>query len=142
MKAPARSFNISCQRATVIALALYMAGSLLITLIVDHFIPTKELFYSWLLVFINAYIGIFIANQAVRNESIGFFAWALLGNAVRAGLFLAGLMVLVKLAVLNVQGFVLITMFGYLSFLAAEIYGLQGHTRRLSQASQCKQYDE
>lgn len=139
---PACSFNTCCRRALVIAMAAYVVSTLFIARIYDHLIPVKDLFYSWLLVFINAYIGIFIANQAVKSASGGFLAWALLGNAVRAGLFLVALLAVVKLDVINVRGFVLMTMFGYFSFLAVEIYGLQGLMRRLAQAPQCRQEDE
>jgi hypothetical protein len=54
-------------------------------------------------------------------------AWGLLGNAVRAGCFFVVLLAVVKLDVLNVRGFFLMTMFGYFCFLAVEIYGLQMH---------------
>ena len=129
-------------RALSLATVVFMGGSLLIAELGDHHIPTKDVFYCWLLVFFNAYIGTFIANQAIKRDFTGFCVWAFLINGVRAGLFLILLVSVVKWDISNVRGFVLITFLGYFAFLAAEIYGLHLHTLRISKDPQCgKKYD-
>ncbi len=127
------AFITSVRAALPLAAAFFMGGSLLIHEIGDHVSPTKEIFYSWLLVFFNAYIGIFIANKALKRKSGGFFAWALLGNGIRDGIFLILLFCFLEWEILNARGFVLKTFFGYFTFLAVVIYGLQNHMQRLSE---------
>ena len=129
-------------RGVSVAFITYITLSLLICEYGDHNIVRKELFYSWLLVFFNAYIGIFIANQAIRKEFTGFLVWGFLINGFRAGIFLIVLLSVIKLGILNVRGFVLITFFGYFAFLAAEIYGLHLHSTRIAKDPQCGLKDD
>jgi len=137
-----RSFTSLCGRALLIALPLFMGSSLLIAELGDHVMRIKEVFYSWLLVLFNAYIGIFIANQALKRESGGFFAWAFVGNGMRSIAFLILLFCILEWEILHVRGFVLKTFFGYFTFLALLIYGLHNHMKGLSSASPCRQDDE
>ena len=115
-----------------VAAALFLGGSLLIHEFDDHDTPTKELFYSWLLVFFNAYIAILIANRALKQDSGRFFTWAFLGNGIRSVAFLVLLLCLLEWEILNVRGFVLKTFFGYFTFLVVLVYGLQTHMKKLS----------
>ena len=108
-----------------VSMSGFVGGSLGIVAIDDQDTHIKEILYSWLLVFFNAYIGIFIANKAVKSDFTGFFVWAFLINGFRTGVFLILLLVMVKYHILNERGFVLMTLLGYFAFLAAEIYGLQ-----------------
>lgn len=146
-------FIASIRTALPLAILFFAGGSHLIEELIaeaalqnyeidDHKTRPKEIFYSWLLVFFNAYIGIFIANRAIKSDSSAFFAWGLLGNGVRAGIFLILLLLIVEWAIFNVRGFVLTTFFGYFTFLAVEIYGLQCHTHRPSVNPQSNQEDE
>jgi hypothetical protein len=112
------------------ALVVFITGSLLIAELGDHVTPIKYVFYCWLLVFFNALIGTFIANQAIKRDLRGFMVCGFLINGVRAGLFLILLLSVVKWDVSNVRAFVLMTFLGYFSFLAAEIHGLQKHTHK------------
>jgi hypothetical protein len=120
-----------------VASVVFIGGSLLIAELGDHHIPTKDVFYCWLLVFFNAYIGTFIANQAIKRNFTGFMVWGFLINGVRAGLFLILLLSVVKWDISNVRAFVLMTFLGYFAFLAAEIYGLHLYTIRISKDPQC-----
>lgn len=113
-----------------IASLVFIAGSLAIAEIGDRITPRKEIFYCWLLVFFNAYIGTFIANKAIKSDFTGFMVWAFLVNGLRSGVFLVSLLLIVKWDVVNVQGFVLMTFLGYFAFLSVEIHGLQKHTKR------------
>jgi len=135
-------FIASIRHALPIAVALFMGGSLLIHELDDHDSPTKELFYSWILVFFNAYIAIFIANRAVKQKSGGFFAWAFLGNGIRSIAFLILLFCILEWEILHVRGFVLKTFFGYFTFLAVLIYGLHSHMKGLGSAQQHDQNNE
>jgi len=135
-------FISAVRHALPIAVALFTGGSLLIHEFDDHDSPRKELFYSWLLVFVNAYIGIFIANQAIKQNSGGFFAWAFLGNGLRSIAFLILLLCIVEWEILHVRAFVLKTFFGYFTFLAVLIYGLHNHMLGLSTPQACDQKDE
>jgi hypothetical protein len=129
-------------RGLLVSMAGYVAVSLLVVAIDEHVIHKNELFFSWLLVFFNASIGTFIANRAVKSDSTGFWVWAFLVNGFRAGVFLILLLAIVKWKVTNVSGFVLLTLFGYFAFLAAEIYGLQVHTKRTEQDPRCGLKDD
>ena len=125
-------------RPMLAAFILFTAGSIAIFAIHDQFTHVKELFYCWLLVFFNAYIGIFIANQAINRDFTGFMVWGFLINGIRNGAFLILLLVIVKHELINDRGFVLLTFFGYFSFLAAEIIGLQKHTLKRSREVSAK----
>lgn len=129
-------------RAFLAASLTFMAGSIAIAEIDDHNTQIKDVFYCWLLVFFHAYIGTFIANQAVKRDFIGFMMWALLINGLRAGLFLILLLSVLIMDVVNVRAFVLMTFFGYFTFLAAEIYGLRNHTKRTLKDPQCERKDD
>ena len=83
-------------------------------------------------IFINAYIGIFIANKAIAGDFTRFWIWSMLINGLRVGVFLILLVTIAKLGVTNVQSFVLMTMLGYFAFIAAEVYGLNKHTLRMA----------
>ncbi|MDF7798693.1 hypothetical protein P4C99_04420 [Pontiellaceae bacterium B1224] len=120
----------------------FIAGSLMIAELSDHITQKKDLFYCWLLVFFNAYIGTFIANQAIKRDSIGFLVWTFLMNGLRAGVFLFLLLSVVKWDVSNVRAFVLMTFFGYFAFLAAEISGLLKHTKEIAKDPQCGKKDD
>ena len=119
-------------RGLSVASVAFVAGSLLIAELGDHITPRKDVFYCWLLVFFNAYIGTFIANQAIKRDFTGFMVWALLINGLRAGLFLILLLSVVNLDIINVRAFVLMTFFGYFSFLTAEILGLIKNTQKIA----------
>ncbi|MDF7823152.1 hypothetical protein P4B35_03950 [Pontiellaceae bacterium B12227] len=123
-------------RGLLVASVVFMLCSLLIYEQADNNTQRKDVFYCWLLVFFNAYIGTFIANQAIKRDFTGFMVWALLINGLRAGLFLILLLSIVKWQVEEVRGFVLMTFTGYFIFLAAEIYGLHTHTKRLAKDPQ------
>ena len=129
-------------RALLVASLVFTLGSILIAELGDHNTPIKDVFYCWLLVFFHAYIGTFIANQAIRSGITGFFVWAFLVNGLRAAVFLILLLSVVKLEIVNVRAFVLMTFFGYFTFLAAEIYGLQKHTQRIAKDQQCDRKDD
>ena len=135
-------FAGAMRHALPVAAAVFMGGSWLIHEFDDHDTPRKELFYSWLLVFFNAYIGIFIANRALKRKSVGFFAWAFVGNGMRSIAFLVLLFCILEWEILHVRGFVLKTFFGYFTFLALLIYGLHNHMKGLTSASPCRQDDE
>jgi hypothetical protein len=124
-------------RTLSVACVVFVAGSLLIAGLVDHVYLTKDVFYCWLLVFFNAYIGTFITNQALKCRHTGFLVWAFLINGLRIVGFLILLLSIVKLSVVHERGFVLMTFFGYFTFLAAEVYGLHNHTKRVSQEPHC-----
>ena len=108
---------------------LFVIGSWLIMKFHFQEILKKELLCSWLLVFINAYVGAFIANQALKRGPTAFFVWSMLINSARIGVFLILLLVISKLEFLNFRAFVSVTIFGYLVFLAGEVASL--HTQSL-----------
>ncbi len=132
------SFVSGWSRAGLVATILFLGVTFLIAEFDDRITMTKEVFYSWLLVFFNAYIGTFIANQALKKGSTGFYVWGFLINGIRAGLFLVLLLIGAKWFVVHARGFVLITFFGYFIFLAAEVYGLQAYTKRIAKDPQCR----
>ncbi|WP_372796263.1 hypothetical protein [Pontiella sp.] len=117
-------------RAFVVSMGLFLGVTALIAGIDDQNTPRKELFYCWLLVLVNAYIGIFIANRAIRQQFGGFCVWALLINGLRASAFLFALLAIVKWQGVDVTSFVLMSKFGYMAFIAAEIYGVHVFTLR------------
>jgi hypothetical protein len=129
-------------RGLSVASIVFMVGSGAIAEIGDHLTPRKDVFYCWLLVFFNAYIGTFIANQAIRRGSTGFLVWAFLINELRAGVFLILLLSVIKTDVENVRAFVLMTFFGYFAFLAVEIYGLHKHAISIGKDPQCGSKDD
>ncbi len=135
-------FMTSVRSVLPVAVLAFTGGSLLIHELDDHDTPRKELFYSWLLVFFNAYIAIFIANQALRPKTAGFYRWAFLGNGIRSVAFLVFLLCILEWEILNVRGFVLKTFFGYFTFLVVLIYGLHHHMKSLSRTAQCEQKNE
>lgn len=129
-------------RGLSVATGVFIVGSLLIAELGDHVTRRKDVFYCWLLVFFHAYIGTFIANQAIKRDFTGFMVWAFLINGLRSGLFLILLLSVVKWDIVNVRGFVLMTFLGYFAFLAAEIYGLQKHTQRIAKDQQYDRKDD
>ncbi|QBG48645.1 hypothetical protein EGM51_14995 [Verrucomicrobia bacterium S94] len=110
-------------RALAVSMGLFLGVTALIAGIDDQNTPRKELFYSWILVLVNAYIGIFIANKAIKQQFGGFFVWGFLLNGVRAAVFLCALLAIVEWQCVEVTSFVLMSKFGYMAFIAAEIYG-------------------
>lgn len=135
-------FAAAIRHALPFALTFFAGGSFLIHEFDDHQPPTKDLFYSWLLVSFNAYIAIFIANRALKTRATGFFAWAFVGNGIRSIAFLILLFCVLEWEILHVRGFVLKTFFGYFTFLAVLIYGLHHHMKGLSSVPQHRQEDE
>ena len=129
-------------RGLFIASVVFVFFTLSIYELDDDNTQRKDAFYCWLLVFFNAYIGTFIANHAIKRDFSGFMVWALLINGLRAGLFLILLLSVVKLDVVNVRVFVLMTFFGYFAFLAAEIHGLHKHTQGIAKGQQCERKDD
>ena len=136
------SFITLWGRGLFLSSIIFVLGSAAIADIDDHITPRKDVFYCWLLVFFNAYIGTFIANQAIKRGSTGFLVWAFLINGLRAGAFLILLLSVIKADVGNVRAFVLMTFFGYFAFLAAEIYGLHRYTISIGKEPQCGRKDD
>ncbi|MDZ8118632.1 hypothetical protein [Pontiella agarivorans] len=120
-------------RAFAVSMGLFLGVTALITGIDDQNTHRKELFYSWLLVLVNAYIGIFIANKAIKQQFGGFFVWGFLLNGIRAAVFLFVLLAIVEWQCVEVTRFVLMSKFGYMAFIAAEIYGVHVFTLRSAQ---------
>ncbi len=123
-------------RSLLIVSMVFILGSVIILNTFYGNLLLKELFYCWLLVFINAYIGSFIANQALKQDSTGFLVWGMLINGFRIGVFLIVLLVILKSNILNNREFAAITLFGYLVFLAREVYSLHTHSLRVYQNEQ------
>lgn len=113
---------------TIASLVTLLATFLLGLKMAESF-PKKELFCCWLVVFFNAYIGAFIAKQALKRGPNAFFAWAILINGLRVGFFLAVLVVILKFDFLDVRIFAAVTVLGYLILLAGEVARL--HTQSL-----------
>ncbi len=130
---PIDPMTIVWARGFVVSMGLFLGVTALIVGIDDQNTPRKELFYSWLLVLVNAYIGIFIANKAIRKRFEGFFIWGFLINWVRAFVFLFALLAIVKWHSVDVTSFVLMSKFGYMAFIAAEIYGVHVFTLRTAE---------
>ncbi|MEE9368932.1 MAG: hypothetical protein V3V05_08705 [Pontiella sp.] len=117
----------------MVAAIVFMVGSTIILHTYLHNIVLKELFCSWLLVFFNAYIGTFIANKALKQNYTGFFVWSMLINGLRIGVFVMILLIILKTNILNNREFASITLFGYLVFLAQEVYSLHTQSLRVYQ---------
>jgi hypothetical protein len=125
-------------RGLSVSFLVFAAGSFLIAELSDHIIPIKEVFYSWLLVFFNAYIGTFIANKALKQDPTGFLVWGMLINGFRIGIFLIVLLVIIKMDVVDNRTFAAITILGYLIFLAREIFSIHTHSLRECQREKHK----
>ncbi len=125
--------GILLNRSMMITGIVFMVGSMIIINTYFQNLPLKELFCCWLLVFINAYIGTFIANRAVNSDSSGFLVWGMLINGVRIGIFLIILLVIIKMNVVDKHAFAANTVLGYLIFLAREIYSLHTQSLRVYQ---------
>lgn len=117
-------------RSLFVAAAVYMLSSLIIFSLYYQNITQKVLFYSWLLVFINASIGAFIANRALRHGPSGFFVWAVLLNGLRIVTFMIIILAVLKLKVLYAREFIAMTVMGYIMLLAGEIYSLHSQSLR------------
>jgi hypothetical protein len=128
---------IRWNRSVLSASVVFMVGSVIILNTFFGSLLLKELFYCWLLVFINAYIGTFIANRALKSQSTGFLVWGMLINGFRIGVFVIVLLVILKSNFLSSREFASITVFGYLVFLAREVYSLHTHSLRVYKNEQC-----
>ena len=74
----------------------------------------------------------------MKQKETGFFVWAMMINGLRIGIFLVVLLIIIKMNILNNREFAAITLFGYLVFLAREIYSLHIRSLRVYQNEQKK----
>lgn len=123
-------FSSKYSRGISMCVLIFLAGSLAIGGMYDRLIPTREIYYGWLLVFVNAVIGALVVSQALRYRSTGFFVWGVLINGLRCMAYLAALLIISRLGILRSREFVSIALFGYYVFLAGEIYCLHAYALR------------
>lgn len=135
-------FSTKCRRGISICVLLFLAGSMAIAGMHDHQLPTQEMYYGWLLVFVNAVIGALVVSQALRYRSTGFFVWGVLVNGLRCVAYLAALLLISRLGILRSREFVLIALFGYYVFLAGEIYYLHTYSLRFVDDGQLIEHDD
>lgn len=136
MNQPSQSSGKAWIYTLLSAGGIYMVGSVFILNTFFQNMRLKELFCSWLLVFINAYIGTFIANKALGQRYTGFWVWGMLINGFRIGIFVILLLVILKSNILNNRAFAAITLFGYLVFLVREVFSLHIRSLRMFQEEQ------
>ena len=117
-------------RGMTLAAIIFVIGSVLIMRWQFQEILKKELLSSWLVVFSNAYIGAFIASQALKRGPTAFFVWSMLINGMRIGLLVILLLILSQSNVLNFRAFISVTLFGYVLFLVGEVASIHSQSMK------------